>query len=94
MKKYIFAGVLLVSGWSTSAMAGSCQDLAAMANSALSMQGLDSETKLQLNELLDAARSGDPAKCDQMTGTIFQSSPEGEKAPARAHRCSKIPESV
>ncbi len=69
-----------------SALADPCTDLTETAKSALSMQGLDDETRSQLEELLRAGQSGDPAMCEKMTGSVFQSSPEGEKAPSR-HRC-------
>jgi hypothetical protein len=78
---------------STIAKADACSDLVDMAQKGLSMQGLDTETKSQLEQLLDAGKSGDLSRCDQATGSIFQSSPEGERAPT-GHRCSKTPETV
>jgi hypothetical protein len=69
------------------ASADACKDLAKTANSALSMDGLDEQTRSDLNELLKESQSGDPLRCEKATGSIFQSSPEGERGPGRPRKC-------
>lgn len=83
----------ITSFFSPQVMADPCKDLVDMAQKGLSMEGLDAETKFQLQELMDTGKSGNVARCDQVTGSIFQSSPEGERAPA-VQRCSKTAETV
>jgi hypothetical protein len=91
--KLVFASAVAVVMWSGAAQADSCSDLMSSARSALSMEGLDETTRMQLNDLLRAAQSGDPSQCEKATGSIFQSSPEGEKAPA-IHRCNESEKTV
>jgi hypothetical protein len=91
--KLVFASAVVLAVWTGSAQADSCSDLANSAKSALSMEGLDETTITQLKDLLRAAQSGDPLQCDKATGSIFQSSPEGEKAPY-VQRCKEQENSV
>jgi hypothetical protein len=92
--KLVCASVFAMMLWTgASAQAGACADLMNSARSALSMEGLDETTRSQLEELLRAAQSGDPSQCEKATGSIFQSSPEGEKAPT-VYRCKDSEKTV
>ncbi len=93
MHKALLAGIALM--WlAMPAHADTCSDLADRAKAALSMKGLDEQTISDLQGLLKESRSGDPLRCEQATGSIFQSSPEGEKAPARRRKCDDEKNSV
>jgi hypothetical protein len=93
MHKTLIAGIALT--WlAIPAQADTCSDLADRAKAALSMKGLDEQTISDLQGLLKESRSGDPMRCEQATGSIFQSSPEGEKAPARDKKCKDEQNSV
>jgi hypothetical protein len=93
MRKALLA-CLVTAIFAGPAHADSCSDLAEMANNALSMKGLDQQTITDLQSLLKESRSGDPMRCQQATGSIFQSSPEGERAPARRQKCQDEATSV
>ncbi len=91
--KLVCASAVALLLWSGAAQADACSDLMSSARSALSMEGLDETTRTQLNDLLRAAQSGDPMQCEKATGSIFQSSPEGEKAPF-VQRCKESENTV
>jgi hypothetical protein len=91
--KLVCASAFVLAILSGAAQADACSDLANSAKSALSMEGLDETTVSQLKDLLRAAQSGDPLQCEKATGSIFQSSPEGEKAPF-VQRCKEQENSV
>jgi hypothetical protein len=90
----VFAACCMMFAVSGTARADSCGDLVNQARSALQMQGLDESTRNDLESLLRDGRSGDPLRCDQATGSLFQSSPEGEKAPQKQHRCKESENTV
>jgi hypothetical protein len=86
MKQIVSFGIILFA-MSAVAAADPCTDLVRQAQTGLQMQGLDSDTRETLEDMLRDGRSGDIGRCQQATRNVFQSSPEGEKAPAR-NRCS------
>jgi hypothetical protein len=75
-------------------LADSCGDLVNQAQSALKMQGLDDQTRGDLEALLQEGLSGDPMRCTKATGSLFQSSPEGESAPRKKPQCKESERSV
>jgi hypothetical protein len=88
-----FSTIAILLALCGSAQADTCGDLVNTAKAALSMEGLDQSTRDQLQELMRAGRSGDATQCEKATGSIFQSSPEGERAPVM-QRCNEMEKSV
>jgi hypothetical protein len=74
------AGTFFVA---VTALADPCADLVRKAETGLKMQGLDTATRQTLEELLRDGQSGDVSRCTKSARNMFQSSPEGEKAPAK-----------
>ncbi len=91
--RQVSLAAMVVIGLSAPSYADPCTDLVDSARTALSMEGLDPSTRSQLEQLLKAGQAGDPLQCEKATGSIFQSSPDGERGPA-SQKCSETLNSV